>query len=108
MKMKTAQGSIRPLSAAAPMARAGLLSLLAFCFFNLEKNDLRDGREHHLVDGEEKIRHLCTTNTGLCKNALEAEVCQVANIVIVGAVGESERVSPEEPLKGNYADGHHA
>jgi len=68
MNMKTTQGSIRPLSAAAPITSAGLYiscqRLAHFQGLEAEVN-IRDGSEHPLVNGKEQARNSGTSHTRL-------------------------------------------
>jgi hypothetical protein len=69
MNMNTTQGSMRPRSAAAPMASAGLfwgVSLVLGTRLGMEVRrggrDIRDGCEHALVDGKKQIRDSRASN----------------------------------------------
>jgi hypothetical protein len=64
-----------------------------------------DGCEHTLVYGEEEIGDIGGANGGSTKNISEANVLKIAN-VLAGGVREGERVTPEEPLEGDYGCGH--
>ena len=69
------------------------------------KGDIRNCREHALVDGNQQIRNPGASNAGLIKHISEADIGEVTN-VRVGSVGEGEGISPEEPLEGDDANGH--
>lgn len=69
------------------------------------RNDIRDSREHALVDTEQQIWDSGAANGWLAKDTSEPDVLQVADISR-SIVAEGERVSPEEPLEGHQADGH--
>lgn len=60
--------------------------------------DIRDRREHALVDGEEEIRDLGAPNRRLGQDTFEAEVRKIPNVRTC-SMGEGEGVSPEEPLE---------
>jgi len=59
--------------------------------------DIRDGREHALVDGEQKVRDLGTSDRGRSENILESKVVEVSD-KLTSAVAEGKRVTPKEPL----------
>jgi hypothetical protein len=94
---------MRPLSAAAPIARAGLL-LSVLSYLEGERNS-RDGSEHALVNGKEEIRDLGTTNTRLIQHVPEPDVLEIPDVG-VGSVGEGQGVTPEKPLERHDTDGH--
>jgi hypothetical protein len=66
----------------------------------------RDGGEHALVEAEQKIRDLGTTNTGLAQDLHETEVAQVAD-ESAARVRKGQGVAPEEPLEADDSYGHH-
>ena len=92
--MKTTHGSMRPLSAAAPTAKATLQRNKIGS--SVTKNQLgcvwwvghiRDGREHALVYGEKKVGDFRATDRWNGKEVLESNVLEVSDIA-AGAVRE--------------------
>lgn len=69
-----------------------------------DHNHTSNGSEHTLVDHVEDIGHR-GNNGGSTQAVLEAKVVKVTN-ELVGGVGESQRVAPEEPLEGNEGRTH--
>ena len=67
---------------------------------------LRYRSEHALVDGEEEIGNLMTTNRRRRQGIPESNVVEVAD-EFPRSVREGERVAPEEPLEGGDAGRHH-
>lgn len=62
------------------------------------EQDIRDGREHALVNAKYQSRNTGGTHGWLSLYVPESKVPEVTN-VSVGAVAEGERVAPEPPLK---------
>ena len=60
--------------------------------------NLRDSREHPLVDSEEEVRNSVTTDRWSSMQPLETEVVHVTE-KLPGGWRECERISPEEPLE---------
>ena len=63
-----------------------------------------DGSEHALVDSEHQIWNPGGANRRSCQDITEADVLEVAD-KFAGRMGESERVSPEEPLERDQGRG---
>lgn len=68
-------------------------------------SDLRDGREHALVDGVNQIGNPIAAHRRTSEHVSEPNVGEVTD-ERAGAVGEGERVAPEEPLEGDEGRGH--
>lgn len=109
------QGSKRPRSAAAPMARAGLYREIVSIHPPLNLGSvlsskvseyLRDGSEHALVDGKEQVGNSGASNARTAEHVAESDVGEIANELST-SVREGQRVAPEEPLEGHDTDGHH-
>lgn len=66
---------------------------------------LRDCGEHALIDCKEQVRDPLTADRGLGENVLESKVGEIAD-KFAGRVGESEGITPEEPLEGNDSGRH--
>jgi hypothetical protein len=60
--------------------------------------DIRDGCEHTLVNTKDQCGDTGGTHGWLAIDTPESEVLEVTDVSI-GTVAESERVTPEEPLK---------
>ena len=71
-----------------------------------EQHDLRDCREHALVDSKEKVWNLVACNGRCSQDITKANVFKISD-VFAGGVRESQRVTPKEPLEGDYAGCHH-
>jgi len=99
--MKTTQGSIRPRSAAAPMASATLhISLRQDCHTiesHREVLDIRDSREHALINSEQKVWDLGIPDGGVTEDIAKAYIVKVAQ-ELAGSVAERKTVPPEKPL----------
>ena len=98
---------MRPRSAAAPIARAGLGEHVSKRREDSRQKgkSLRDGCEHALVEAEQDVGDLAAANAGVTENLHETKVGEVTD---EGAalMGEGERVTPEEPLKSDDRDRH--
>lgn len=71
----------------------------------MRQANVRDGREHALVDGKEQIGDLGAAHGGSCQHVPETNVIQISNEGI-GAFRKGERIAPEEPLKRHHAHRH--
>jgi hypothetical protein len=69
------------------------------------KNHSRNAGKHALEDSEEQVWNLAASNRRLSEDVSEADVGHITNVT-ASSMRESERVSPEEPLKGDDSDGH--
>lgn len=66
---------------------------------------LRDCSKHPLVDREEQVWDSRTANGRLSENVSEPKVGEITDEFASG-MGESQRVTPEEPLKGDDSSRH--
>ncbi len=107
INMKMTQGSMRPRSATAPTARATLYILSAVLLLAIGGIlNIRDGREHALVDRKHEIRNFRASNRRCSEGVSETNVLKIAD-ELAGCMREGEGIAPEEPLEGCDTGSHH-
>ena len=64
-----------------------------------------DGSEHALVDSKQEIGNHGRANRWCSQDISEADILKITK-ELTRSVGESKRVTPEEPLEGDDGGGH--
>lgn len=74
---------MRPRSATAPTARATLhiQSAYGVLFVKVDILGLRDGSEHALVNGKQKIRNPRTPNRWGCQDVFETQILEITDVL---------------------------
>jgi hypothetical protein len=67
--------------------------------------DIRDGREHALVDGEHQIGNAWASNGWSAQNIHISKIIECAN-VLSSLVRKGERITPEKPLEADDRSRH--